>query len=376
MPAIESMIGDSPAMQEVYKAIGRVAPEKVNVLILGESGTGKELVAQAIQHHSPRSSGAFLAVNCAAVAASFVRRIAPAAKGSGLPHVEAVLKYQTQPAPPRFILVKFVGGGLAIGGGFAHGREGPGIQMGAGVGDIIARISRLKDVDAMALIAAGGGAGLAVVFNAPMAGTLLVLVEMMKRFETRKTIAVLAASSSAISVSRLLLGSQPDFNVAPLSFSGSEALPLFIVLELVLGFLGVIFGSLGVMGFPGYSPPAMDFAAVGMAAFFCATVRAPVVGIILAMGMTASFTLILPMVAACFGAMLVATLMNDEPIYEAFGKAPDEREILPESKRCRSHSWNWQSTGGRCVVSACRALARPRYEMCSRYLRHDIREGG
>ncbi len=66
-PSIESMIGDSPAMQEVYKAIGRVAPKKVNVLILGESGTGKELVAQAIQHYSPRSPAAFLAVNCAAI---------------------------------------------------------------------------------------------------------------------------------------------------------------------------------------------------------------------------------------------------------------------------------------------------------------------
>ena len=53
-------------MQEVYKAIGRVASKKVNVLILGESGTGKELVAQAIQQHSPRAAP-FLAVNCAAI---------------------------------------------------------------------------------------------------------------------------------------------------------------------------------------------------------------------------------------------------------------------------------------------------------------------
>ena len=54
-PAVESLIGNCAAMQEVYKAIGRVAPKKVNVLILGESGTGKELVAQAIQRHSPRA---------------------------------------------------------------------------------------------------------------------------------------------------------------------------------------------------------------------------------------------------------------------------------------------------------------------------------
>jgi DNA-binding NtrC family response regulator len=66
-PAIDSMIGDCLAMQEVYKAIGRVASKKVNVLIRGESGTGKELVARAIQQHSLRASAPFLAVNCAAI---------------------------------------------------------------------------------------------------------------------------------------------------------------------------------------------------------------------------------------------------------------------------------------------------------------------
>jgi two-component system nitrogen regulation response regulator GlnG len=63
----DALIGRCPAMQEVYKAIGRVAPQNVTVLIHGESGTGKELVARAIYQHSPRSAGRFLAVNCAAI---------------------------------------------------------------------------------------------------------------------------------------------------------------------------------------------------------------------------------------------------------------------------------------------------------------------
>jgi two-component system nitrogen regulation response regulator GlnG len=61
------LVGHGPAMQTVYKAIGRVAPQDVTVLILGESGTGKELVARAIYHHSRRASGPFLAINCAAI---------------------------------------------------------------------------------------------------------------------------------------------------------------------------------------------------------------------------------------------------------------------------------------------------------------------
>jgi nitrogen regulation protein NR(I) len=63
----DAMIGRCPAMQEVYKAIGRVAPQDVTVLVLGESGTGKELVARAIYHYSKRAKGPFLAVNCAAI---------------------------------------------------------------------------------------------------------------------------------------------------------------------------------------------------------------------------------------------------------------------------------------------------------------------
>ncbi len=61
------IIGRSPAMQEVYKAIGLVASQNVTVLIRGESGTGKELVARALYQFSDRASGPFLAVNCAAI---------------------------------------------------------------------------------------------------------------------------------------------------------------------------------------------------------------------------------------------------------------------------------------------------------------------
>ncbi len=63
----DNLIGISPQMQEVYKAIGRVAPQDVTVLIAGESGSGKELVARAIYHHSRRADKRFLAVNCAAL---------------------------------------------------------------------------------------------------------------------------------------------------------------------------------------------------------------------------------------------------------------------------------------------------------------------
>lgn len=63
----DHIVGLAPAMQQVYKDIGRVAPQDVNVLILGESGTGKELVARAIYQYSTRTKKPFLAINCAAI---------------------------------------------------------------------------------------------------------------------------------------------------------------------------------------------------------------------------------------------------------------------------------------------------------------------
>ena len=63
----DRIVGRSAAMQEVYKAIGRVAGQDVTVLITGESGTGKELVSRALYHHGARASATFLTINCAAI---------------------------------------------------------------------------------------------------------------------------------------------------------------------------------------------------------------------------------------------------------------------------------------------------------------------
>lgn len=66
LPTTE-IIGEAPAMQEVFRAIGRLAHSNITVLINGESGTGKELVARALHRHSPRASAPFIALNMAAI---------------------------------------------------------------------------------------------------------------------------------------------------------------------------------------------------------------------------------------------------------------------------------------------------------------------
>jgi two-component system nitrogen regulation response regulator GlnG len=69
-----TLIGGSPAMQELFKKIALVAPAEVPVLIIGETGTGKELVARAIHRHSPRGAGPFVPVNVAALPPSLIER--------------------------------------------------------------------------------------------------------------------------------------------------------------------------------------------------------------------------------------------------------------------------------------------------------------
>jgi DNA-binding NtrC family response regulator len=65
--ARDALVGQSAAMQAIYKEIGRVASKPVNVLIRGETGTGKELIARALYQHSDRANAPFIAINCAAI---------------------------------------------------------------------------------------------------------------------------------------------------------------------------------------------------------------------------------------------------------------------------------------------------------------------
>lgn len=356
---------------------------------------------------------------CAAVATWLVRRFAPHAQGSGIPQVEAVLNGELTPARSSLILVKFVGGVLAIGSGLALGREGPSIQMGASISYEAGRWFRRNWADCRVLLAAGAGAGLATAFNAPIAGAVFVLEELVKRFEARIAIAALAASAAAIWIERLILGNQPDFTVHSLVQPSFVHEPLYLLLGVAAGFAGLIYnrtllwglntsdrfgalpielraaivgaavagcawfapalvgggdpltqraldgvGTLAILPFiyllrlgmisssyavrtpgglfapllvlgavlglwvgklaglalPGMAIQPEGFALVGMAALFTGIVRAPVTGIVLVTEMTANVTMLLPMIVACFAAMLVPTFLGDLPIYDALGE--------------------------------------------------------
>ena len=350
------------------------------------------------------------------VAARLTRRYSPYSSGSGITHVEAVLNGDLPQAPFRLIPLKFIGGLLAIGSGLALGPEGPSVQMGASISHLLGKIFRRNWPDCRVLLAAGAGAGLAAVFNAPIAGAVFVLEELVRKFETRIAIAALGASAMAIWVARLLLGSEPTFRVTPLFYVGAGTGLLFLVSGVFAGFLGIVYNrtllgtlaaadrlnrwpvelraavigaavgmlawftpglvgsgesliqrtlvggvtlatlsslfilrlGLGSVSYAAGTPgglmapilalgalfglvagtlcklelPALTiqpeaFAVVGMAAVLTAVTRTPLTSIVLVIEMTASFAMFLPMLIACFSAMLVPTLLRDPPIYDS-----------------------------------------------------------
>src|SRR4029077_6716434 len=103
--------------------------------------------------------------------------------GSGVPPGEAAISGELPPAPFILLPVKFAGGLLAIGAGLALRREGPCVQMGATLAHLLGKTFGRNSAARRSLLAAGAGAGLAAAFNAPLAGAVFVLEELIRQFE-------------------------------------------------------------------------------------------------------------------------------------------------------------------------------------------------
>ncbi|MBS0561370.1 MAG: H(+)/Cl(-) exchange transporter ClcA [Proteobacteria bacterium] len=188
------------------------------------------------------------AAGCAALARYLVVRFSPLAAGSGVQHVEAVMRGEARPAGLDVIPVKFVGGLLAIGSGLALGREGPTVQMGAAFGTAIARRFRLDRDEAAVVHAAGAGAGLAVAFNAPIGGSVFVFEELTARFTRHLVIATLCAGAIAVAAMRMGMGDVPDFFAGIARSQPLGQLPAFLAMGAALGLVGAFYNEL-TMGF-------------------------------------------------------------------------------------------------------------------------------
>jgi CIC family chloride channel protein len=110
------------------------------------------------------------------------------------------------------------------------------------------------------------------------------------------------------------------FALGAVSYAAGTPGGLFAPLLVLGAQAGFFYGTFAARWFPQLAHDPASFAVTGMAAFFTATVRAPVTGIILVIELTASDTQLLAMLAACFTAMLVPTLAGNRPIYDSLGE--------------------------------------------------------
>ena len=119
----------------------------------------------------------------------------------------------------------------------------------------------------------------------------------------------------------LLLGiASLRFFVGPLSYSAATPGGLFAPIIALGAIVGSASGALSHSFLPALVPSPLAFAVAGMAAFFTATIRAPLTGIVICLEMTGCYSLFFPMLATCLGAYLIPTLLKDTPIYDALAE--------------------------------------------------------
>ena len=203
-----------------------------------------------------------------------VFKFAPETKGSGIPYVKMTMARMGNMTRIRSIVVKFFAGVAGIGTGLSLGREGPSVQLGAGAGALVGRLFKMSGTNQDKLIAAGAGSAIGATFNAPIAGTIFVLEELVQKFTPALLFPVLVATVSAASLARHFLGSNPSFDLPKLQGGITvENIPVCIILGIVAGLLGVLFSKViffnnklfdKMSKIPNYFKPAIAGLAVGL----------------------------------------------------------------------------------------------------------------
>ncbi|KTD66889.1 voltage-gated chloride channel protein (ClC-type) [Legionella steelei] len=177
------------------------------------------------------------------IAWMLVKWVATEASGSGVQEIEGTLLHERHIFWRRLLPVKFIGGVLSIGSKMVLGREGPTIQIGGNLGEMLGECFSLTRKRRDSLIAAGAAAGLATAFNAPLAGVLFVLEEMRSEFNFSftnfKTVAICCVFATIML--HIIIGPQPDIKMAVFTPPNLQSLWLFFAFGIVVGIVGLGF---------------------------------------------------------------------------------------------------------------------------------------
>tara|TARA_Y100001933_G_scaffold78238_1_gene79441 strand:- start:1325 stop:2680 length:1356 start_codon:yes stop_codon:yes gene_type:complete len=179
-----------------------------------------------------------------------IKKFAPAAKGSGVSQIMGFLRHKKVPMNLKVGLIKLISGIIAIGSGFPLGPEGPSVQMGGSVAWQMAQWLKAPKAFRRVIIAAGGGAGIAAVFSAPLGGFIYAIEELLNSARPVVLLLVVVTTFIADASADIIqaLGLDPkaggfDFNLGFLIQKEYSPLIKFLPIDFIyLVVLGIIIG--------------------------------------------------------------------------------------------------------------------------------------
>jgi chloride channel protein, CIC family len=168
-------------------------------------------------------------------------RYFPNARGSGVPQTKAALYAREGRITLRTVLGKFFCTSATLASGIPLGREGPSVQVGAGIASVLGRLLGLRPEKVKALIPVGAAAAIAAAFNTPLAAVLFALEEIVGDLHAPVIGSVVLASATSWGVLRLLLGNSPLFKVPQYQLVHPAEFAIYAVLGVAGGLVSVIF---------------------------------------------------------------------------------------------------------------------------------------
>lgn len=204
--------------------------------------------------------------------AALLGKLAPEARGPGVPEVmEAIMKTGGK-IRPRVAPIKALASGLTIGAGGSAGREGPIVQTASSLASSMGQLFKLPTSDMIVLVSCGAAGGIAATFNAPIAGALFAIELLLPELTTLNVLPLFMSTAIAAFIGRSVLGNRPAFNIPSFHLQSGWELIFYIILGVVCAFAaGIFVKSLGKFekafnkeNFPSFLKPIIAGLLVGL----------------------------------------------------------------------------------------------------------------
>jgi CIC family chloride channel protein len=186
----------------------------------------------------------FVPISGSLIMGYLLYRFFPNARGSGVPQTKAALYARGGRISLRTVIGKFFCTSATLASGLPLGREGPAVQVGAGIASVLGRRLGLRPDKVKALIPVGAAAAIAAAFNTPLAAVLFALEEVVGDLHAPVLGSVVLASATSWAMLRLLLGNDPLFQVPQYQLVHPGEFGIYAVLGVAGGFISVAFVKL------------------------------------------------------------------------------------------------------------------------------------